>query len=62
MVVQIAQYTKFCSVFGIVSDNNNYVLQFYHIRLSGLLSWSSLGISGISQLISLLLKVRVNNR
>ena len=56
MVLQIARYTKFCSVFGIVSDNNNYVLRFYGIRLSGLLGWSSLAISGISQLISLLLK------
>ena len=57
MVLQIAQYTKFCSVFGIVSDSNNYVLRFYprfyRIRLSRLLGWSSLGISDISQLISL---------
>ena len=56
MVLQIAQYTKFCSVFGIVSDRNNnnyYVLRFYRIRLNGLLGWSSLGISAISQLISL---------
>ena len=31
------------------ANNNNYVLRFYRIRLSGLLSWCSLGISGISQ-------------
>ena len=35
MVLQIAQYTKFFSVFGILSDNNSYVLWFYRLRLSG---------------------------
>ena len=34
--------------------DNNYVLRFYRILLSGRLVWSSLGISGTSQLLSLL--------